>query len=731
MWQTMANPVLRKLGGSYQLVVEGPEQLAQMAQLDEARWTASSAPTSSLNVDPRFLACVDRDDNGRIRPEELKAACHWILSVLRDHSDIGSTTLKLQLGHVNTDHPDGSRVLASAHRILGNLGVQDADSITLDQVRNLQHIRASAATNGDGIIPPEAVEDASLKQFIEDIIATTGSALDLGGKRGVTAIELAAFLKSAQARIAWEERSDHGLGPDAAKAWSAIASLRAPMETWFRTCDLVCLDPELAKKRFDANFDATMKLQGAGPVTDYLDHLPLAPPNAKGQLHMDGWLHPSHREALAHVRERVPMGGAPPHVDEQAWRALLTRFAPYQAWLEEEAGKDVAPIGSERLATYTNDPVYKDALTALIATDKAVAVELAEIATVERVILYQRWLLDLTNNFVSFAQFYDPTRRSMVEWGTLVMDGRRFDLALRIANRKAHKECAKKSMICLLYVEATGRSSDDVLTLAVAVTSRDRGSLYLGKRGVFYTTDGRDWDAVVVDVLDNPISLWEAAKRPIVGLVDLVTAQLERFSEARQTQLETQVQSTLSKTETAAQELQKTTQTEGVAVPAAEASAPEPAAAPPAADQSGALQNLMMSGSVAVAALSSAFAYLMSTLSTIDLTQVLAITGGLAALVLVPPTLLAAVRLRQRDLGRVLEAGGWAINSRLRLPSWAGAVFTRTPPLPPGSVKSSGELLVQYRSRAMDEVVQRSRTVGWALLFAAAVATAAAVWMLG
>lgn len=701
---------LRKLGGTYQLLLDRPADLEHLWDLDEARWVANSAPIEALNVDPAFLRFLDLDHNRRIRPEELRNAVRWTLDLLADRSEMGAPAAVLKLGHVNTAHPQGPNILAAARRILANLGTPDADRITLAEVRDLQRIRGSAKTNGDGIIPPEAVEDPDLQAFIGAIIETVGFEADLGGKPGVTGKLVDAFLKASEERLAWlaEAEADPAilwLGDDTEGAYAALTAVADDLDEYFRLCDLARLDPQLLVRLEEREAKRASEDTAAEAVEAFLRRAPLAPPNPEGSLDLDGWLHPDARARMARfceqVLERVPEDTEP--LTPVGWAAVQAHFAPYARWRASEKGTVVAKLGRDVLQRYLDEGRFRSGLSMLIAADREVAEELARVAVVERLILYQRWLLEFANNFVNFQHFYDPERRSLVEWGTLVMDGRRFDLAVRVHDVPAHKARAKDGMICLLYADVVGRAADERMQVAVAVTSADRGSLYVGKRGIFFTTDGRDWDAEVIDILENPISLWEAIKKPFVGLVTMITQGVEKFTDARYSKLESAVSEGLDATEARAAAAHE--------VVAAAPVEPEPEAAPTAASTAASAQSLMLSGGVAVAALSSAFAYMAQTLTSIDIGELLLMMGVLAALLLIPTIALAAWRLHRRDLALVLEAGGWAINSRLRIPRWAGAVFTRTPPLPVGALERSTDLLLHYRQRAAHEV---KRTVAWA-----------------
>ena len=50
------------------------------------------------------------------------------------------------------------------------------------------------------------------------------------------------------------------------------------------------------------------------------------------------------------------------------------------------------------------------------------------------------------------------------------------------------------------------------LTIAAAFTDGDADNLMVGRNGVFYDRQGRDWDATITKVIENPISIRQAKK---------------------------------------------------------------------------------------------------------------------------------------------------------------------------------------------------------------------------
>jgi len=266
---------------------------------------------------------------------------------------------------------------------------------------------------------------------------------------------------------------------------------------------------------------------------------------------------------------------------------------------------------------------------------------------------------------VGFPHLYNPNSRAMFEMGTLVMDGRRFNLAVKVEDRQAHAAVAKTANMYLMYVAVADPAGGDDVDVAVPVTAGGKGNLCVGKRGVFYDLDGRECDAWVVGIIDNPISVREALVSPFRRIGRLVTGKIESIAARAEKKLDTR----------AGAALQQIAPGEG-------AKAAPPAKAPP----SGAAVGGMLAGAgVAVAVLGSAVAYITKTLAETDALPI--IIGVLAAVlvVILPTSIIAILKLRKRDLSAILEGSGWAINARMRLTRKLSRYFTQRPKYPDGA----------------------------------------------
>ena len=75
------------------------------------------------------------------------------------------------------------------------------------------------------------------------------------------------------------------------------------------------------------------------------------------------------------------------------------------------------------------------------------------------------------------------------------------------------------------------------------------------------------------------------------------------------------------------------------------------------------MRDMLLAGSVGVAALGSSFAYVTKAIAGVQVHHVLLVVAGIATLLLGPSLVMGYFRLRRRDLTTLLEAAGWAITA--------------------------------------------------------------------
>ena len=665
----------QRFGRSHHLRIASAEDLARVPHMDEALWVACGAPLASLNCDATFLDYLDTDNNGRLMCFELTGAIEWLFRVLRDTSGVSQRSRSLQLEAINTDDADGRQIHLSALKMLARLGEAGGKAISLEQVRQIKAAVEGTPVSEAGVVLPAATEDAEVRQFLADVLATVGGADHPAGGRGVDRAHLDEFLAQARAYLDWraEGRLDEGrsdspvmpLGSRTPEAFALFAELREKLHQYFAQCQAVAFDPRTAEHLPPTEADLHgVDFSAPRAIADLMRRAPLARPRPDGTLDLTCPVNAHYAEPLARLRKEVIdplLGRKVQKLSRDDWREITRLLAAHEQWAGARSGRAVEPLGPETLEKYL-DGRFGAAAEALIAESGETAFVLDNIRLTERLVLYQAGLVDLANNFVSFPHLYDPSSRAMFETGTLVMDGRRFNFSVGVADRAAHSNVAAAGNMFILYVEVLPGAGGEKYEVAVPVTAGGKGNLCVGMRGVFEDTGGSESDARVVQIIENPISLSEAVVSPFQRLGRVLSGKIEAIAASAEKKLPAAGTGVL----------------DADRQPAAKAS--------PSSAGGGMLAGgLLMGGGVAIAALGSAVAFITRTLADVAAWKIIVGIAVAVAAVLLPTSIIALLKLRRRDLSSILAGAGWGINARMRLTRRLGRFFSRRPDYPRGA----------------------------------------------
>lgn len=663
-----------RYGGFDQVRIDSGGDLRALPTLDQKLWAALSCPARGLEFDERTLALVDGDGDGRIRPPEILSALEWTLHHLKDPASLLKSSPSLPLAAIDDSTDEGAALLGAARRILANLGRPDADAITVDDITDEARIFAATPFNGDGIVPPEAADDEAGRKLIEDMVACVGGVPDCIGTVGVTAERVTAFFDGAAAFSAWWGRAEAAshrilpLGEGTADAAAALRAVRAKVDDYFLRCSLAGYDRRAAEwlnppvVRYEA-----MAARTLASSSDDVDALPLARIEAGRPLPLEDGLNPGWSEDMERFRSLVvkPVLGERPTLDTASWNVVRARFAPYEEWLAAKEGAVVEKLGLPRVREILAGD-GRAVLGALIERDMAFEPVAKAIASVERLVRFHRDLLTLLRNFVSFRDFYQPGRRAIFQAGTLYLDGRSCDLCIRVADVAKHASLAPLSGTYLVYCECTRRGGTEKMTIAAAVTAGDADNLMIGRNGVFYDRMGRDWDALIVRIVENPIGVRQAFWAPYKRIAKMVSEQVEKLVAARAKQVEDSAAVGLSDVASSAHE----------------------GKAPAAPFDVARFAGIFAAIGLAVGAIGTAVATIVTGFLGLAWWQMPLALVGIPLLVSGPSMIMAYLKLRRRNLGPLLDASGWAVNTRAMINVSFGQSLTSLAVLPPGATRS-------------------------------------------
>jgi hypothetical protein len=201
------------------------------------------------------------------------------------------------------------------------------------------------------------------------------------------------------------------------------------------------------------------------------------------------------------------------------------------------------------------------------------------------------------------------------------------------------------------------------MLIAAAFTQGDADFLMTGRNGVFYDRKGRDWDATIVKVLEHPISIRQAFWLPYKKIGKMIHDLIERI---------------MGNADKAVMEKAET----GIANQAAAAQAGKKP------DKPGIDTGMLAAIGIAATSLFSGLSGVIATVMGQPMWKVPFIMIGVILAISGPSMIIAFLKLRQRTLGPILEANGWAINGRVTINIPLGSAFTTLKTLPPNAVRS-------------------------------------------
>ncbi len=658
-----------RAGGVDQVRLNRGADILHLHELDQKLWVALSCPVKGLEFDERTLAMLDTDKDGRVRVPEILAAVKWLGSVLKNADDLVKGQDGVALASINSATPEGKSVLASAKHLLASLGKESATSITLAETMQTAELFAKAKLNGDGIVPPSSIADPAAKAVAVDVVGCTGGAKDRSGEMGFAQAHVDAFFAAATAFEAWQKQLEVDaknllpFGAATAAAAAAVAAIKVKVDDFFSRCRLVAFDAraQAALNRQESSY-LELAAKDLSITAAEVAGFPLATIEANKALPLVTGVNPAWAGAVATLRDGAiaPLfGKEKTTLTEAEWTALTAKLAPYQAWVASKAGASVEALGLKRVREILAGGA-KAVLSQAIAADAAVAPEIDAIANVEKLARYQRDLHKLLNNFVSFSDFY-ARRTAIFQAGTLFFDGRSCDLCIHVNDAAKHATLAPMSKTYLAYVDCT-RPSGEKMQIAAAFTAGSDDNLFVGRNGLFYDRKGRDWDATIAKIVSNPISIGQAFWSPYKKLV--------RY-----------VEETVAKRAAAADEAAN------AKLQAASANAGDVVKGAPPVKPKFDVGTIAALG-VAVGGITAALAGVFSGLGSLPAWQLPLVVVGVMLAISGPSMLIAWLKLRQRNLGPMLDANGWAVNALTKINIPLGRSLTDTAAIPPGAERS-------------------------------------------
>ncbi|MCC2655596.1 MAG: hypothetical protein K0Q76_704 [Panacagrimonas sp.] len=667
-----------RAGGLDQVRIENGADIAALGRLDRKLWVALACPVKGLEFDERTLALIDSDGDGRVRAAEIVGAVEFLDARLRSLDTLLPGSDTLALSDLNDATPEGQASLASARRILANLG-REGDAIAFADIAAPEKFFEGTLFNGDGVITPESAEaDEALAQVLRDIMAAHGSINDRSGNPGVDRARIEGFFAEAKALDEWlgTAKKDPALlpfGEGTAAAYAAVTAIKAKVDDYFARTRVAAFDARALEAVNRAEEDYLKAAASDLSVSaQEMAGFPLARIEANRALPLTAGLNPAWTGAIADLRRAAlaPMFGELTELTDTQWAELNTRLAAHAAWATGRPATQLGGLTDARVQGLLAEGA-QDKVLALLQRDEALKDETSGMDAVEKLVRLNRDFVRLLHNFVSFGDFYSRKRPATFQAGHLFLDSRECTLCVRVDDAGKHAVLASLSKCYLAYCDLSRRNAagaTEKMAVLAVFTQGDSDYLTVGRNGLFIDRKGHDWDATITKIVDAPISIRQAFFAPYKKFVRMIEEQVAKRAAAAD----------------AASDARLASHAEGLAhvdksgatPPAA---APPPAPAPKKLDLGTiALIGTAISGIAAMAGLVLEKFFGLGMYMPLGLLAIVLLISG-------PAMLIAALKLRQRSLGPILDASGWAINGRVRVNMPLGVALTSIAKLPPGS----------------------------------------------
>lgn len=654
------------VGGVVRVNITSGDDIVHLGELNQKNWTVLSCPVDNLHFDKTTLGILDSDGDGKIRVPEVVAASKWLTDAIKDDDMILKGESVLPLDQIDTDNETGKALYDSAKQILANLG-KEGDTISIEDTSDSVAIFAKTAFNGDGIVTPaSAGGDKALETVIADCIAVEGSVVDRSGEAGVNAEMVEDFYGKCTEYVSWTDAGKsaeilpYGENTDAAMA--ACDALKDKVADYFMRCKLIGFDSDVAAA-VDVSVEKVSSISGDNLSlrADDIATYPLARPTAEAKLSFAG-INPAWQGAFANLKALVldvDFSGSD-SISEEEWNATLAKFEPYRAWKSSCKGVEVEKLGVDRVREIISGD-SKALLLALVEQDKALEAQSNAICEVDKLMHLYRDFYKFLKNYVIFSDFYswEPDDMAMFEAGMLFIDQRCCKLCIKVSDMGQHSDMAGLSGMFLIYCKCTSKVKNETMDIVAVMTAGSIKSLRVGKNAVFYDRDGQDWDATVTKIVDNPINIRQAFWSPYIKFWEFCKGLIDKSAQDKESKMIGDLQATATTT----------------------AAAPAEAAKAKPFDIAK-FAGIFAAIGMALGYIGSFVTKLIAGVTTTPIWITLLLVVAIMLCISGPSCFIAWSKLRKRNLGPVLNANGWAINSIVPVNILFGATLTSTAEYP-------------------------------------------------
>jgi len=192
-------------------------------------------------------------------------------------------------------------------------------------------------------------------------------------------------------------------------------------------------------------------------------------------------------------------------------------------------------------------------------------------------------------------------------------------------------------------------------------------NMTVGRNALFFDRKGLDWDATVIKIIDNPISIRQAFFSPYRKAARAIETQINKMAAAQ----DSKVNADMAKN--------------AESMPGKMVD-DKPKKDPPAPVDVGKFVGIFAAISLALGALGSMLVSVVGGFMKLTWWKMPLAFIGILLIISGPSMIIAYLKLRKRNLAPILDANGWAINARVIVNIQFGNTLTHLAALPRGAI---------------------------------------------
>lgn len=432
-------------------------------------------------------------------------------------------------------------------------------------------------------------------------------------------------------------------GENTEDALAICSRLREKVADYFVRCKLIGFDEECSGA-VDVSVEKIAGISGnnLAACSDEIALYPLARPGKEGILPLKGGINPAWQSDFAKFKAIVLDSEFPgaEGLTEAQWLESLSKLDTYASTKDSAIAEKIAEV------------------------DKQFAAERDAVAPADKFLHLLKDFITVLHNYVSFNDFFAPDKslKGAFEEGRLYIDEKCCELCIKVTDMARHNDMAGRSGLFLIYCNCVSKEKNASMKIAAVLTAGNIRNIKPGKNGIFYDRDGDDWDATVIEVIDNPISVGQAFWSPYRKFGNWISSKFDKSAEEKEA-------ASFEKLTSAAD-----TQTEG-------------------GEQKKVPFDIAKFAGI-FAAIGLALGYIgkflidvSNKMATFHWWEFIVLIAAIMLLISGPSMIIAWRKIKRRNLGPVLNANAWAINSAVPVNSRFGRTLTSVAKYPKVALK--------------------------------------------